>query len=717
MISLLRASIENWKIQLISTCTGTAEHEFAQNSLENAESQLRMYISIHIQNYREMLTKGHLNVLRTLNEMIASNRDDFLVRRAYVIAYFGCICSALFERTEFTDMKRYFPAVKLPIIVTLEDNVAFSDINYRYYNLQPHIWTELLGFVADPRTRSEENLRCMFWAPILKAMFNSLKLSLAIDDLSIIAEYNTQYIPEFPELRFVDMAVVSDGPDGLPILLVEMSAHPVPAGLFHKDFRKMAICMIFILTEKVKRAELHCPDEDFTKFRVHGLLIAGYDFEFCVGTVMKDSCGRINFMFHTNSRNWKFSMADPRGPTAGEFVHPGNEIIVESFEEYIGGDVGDPFDLQVANGSIESEEGEDESDAPIPDVDFASAIVQTPHIILWKFIRAMMVQYNDLPQCLKECIKTKPTETSSIPSRYNHLPKDLRPGIASSRSDHGRLSAQLIPDAVNLEKLIETETMAQMYSTLIHTRIPNLPKVIVFDETKRQCTVQEHDYGIYEYCVDFVKIPDRKRPVKSCLSAKFILDMLIAAYQLHKRGLVCGGFISHFTRYDGMYWYLKSLGRVRTVKEAEEFGIPRFTDPSEASFHLQPPQIISQRDDLYGIIRTFMRNFHGTFVDAIFESSTYPLFDRFKVETYSKMNNFNEYPNVTVEDILSKAIPAYNDLIDGTVLTGEFVLYQRSLEATKILAHEVLREISGRRGSISMHSIHSTTSESSDEKT
>ena len=214
----------------------------------------------------------------------------------------------------------------------------------------------------------------------------------------------------------------------------------------------------------------------------------------------------------------------------------------------------------------------------------------------------------------------------------------------------------------------------ECYSTLIHTRIPNLPKVIVFEEAKRQCTVQEHNYGIYEYCADFVKIPDRKRP-KSCLSAKFILDMLIAAYQLHKRGWFAG-FISNFTRYDGMYWYLKNLSRARTVKEAEEFGIPRFTDPSEASFHLQPPQIMSQRDDLYGIIQTFMRNFHGTFIDAIYESSYYPLFDRFKVETYSKMNNFNEYPDVTVEDILSKAIPAYNNLIDGTVLTGEFIRYQ-----------------------------------------
>ena len=689
----LRSSIEYVTGRLNSVHSGTVSYDIYQNELARLESELRD--ALIIQSYRDMLTKAHLKVFGILNRLINGNQGNALLRRAYVIAYFGCICSALFERTEFTEMKRYFPSVKLPIIVTPEDHVAFSDMNYRFYNLQPHIWTELLGFVADLRTRPEENLRCMFWAPILKAMFTSLKITLGIDDLSIIAEYNTQYIQDFPELRFVDIVVVPNNPDGLPILLVEMSAHPVPEGLIHKDFRKMAICMVFILMEKVKRAEVHCPDEDYTKFRVYGLLIAGYDFEFCVGTVMKDSSGRINFMFHTNSRNWKFSMADPRGPTAGEFVHSGNEIIVESFEEFIGGDVGDPFNLQAANNSIESEENENEPDAPIPDVDFASAIIQTPHIILWKFIRAIMVHYHELSECLKECIKTKPTETSSVPSRYNHLPKDLRPTVAPSRSDHGRLSAQLVPEAVNVEKLIETEAMAQMYSTLIHTRIPNLPKVIVYEETKRQCTVQEHNYGIYEYCADFVKIPDRKRSLKSCLSAKFILDMLIAAYQLHKRGLVCGAFIGHFTRYDGMYWYLKNLSRVRTVKEAEEFGIPRFTDPSEACFHLQPPQIMSQRDDLYGITQTFMRNFHGTFIDAIYESAYYLLFDRFKVETYSKMNNFNEYPDVTVEEILSKAIPAYNDLIDGTVLTGEFIRYQKSLEATKILANEVLREISG----------------------
>ena len=184
-------------------------------------------------------------------------------------------------------------------------------------------------FGADEKAKPEENLRSMFWAPLLKNIFSSLKLDLRIEELLMIAEYDTSNIPGFHERRYVDIAVVPPGPDGLPILLVEMSAHPVPEGLIQKDFRKMAICMVFILMEKVKRAEVHCPDEEFTKFRVYGLFIAGYDFEFCVGTV--------NFMFHSNSENWKLKHddLDLLCPTMeNEFECAGNSSVYGPFSEF-----------------------------------------------------------------------------------------------------------------------------------------------------------------------------------------------------------------------------------------------------------------------------------------------------------------------------------------------------------------------------------------------
>ena len=58
----------------------------------------------------------------------------------------------------------------------------------------------------------------------------------------------------------------------------------------------------------------------------------------------------------------------------------------------------------------------------------------------------------------------------------------------------------------------------------------------------------------------------------------------------------------------------------------------------------------------------------------------------------SKILFINEYPELTVEDILTKAIPAYNDLIDGTKLDTKWAGYK----LTSLTANQVLREISGR---------------------
>ena len=97
--------------------------------------------------------------------------------------------------------------------------------------------------------------------------------------------------------------------------------------------------MIFILMEKVRRAESHCPSEDSAKFAVYAILIDEFGFDFCVGTVVKDSAGRINFMFHTVSENWKFTLDDLalRCPTmANELVCAGNSIVYGPFSEFLG---------------------------------------------------------------------------------------------------------------------------------------------------------------------------------------------------------------------------------------------------------------------------------------------------------------------------------------------------------------------------------------------
>lgn len=116
--------------------------------------------------------------------------------------------------------------------------------------------------------------------------------------------------------------------------------------------------MVFILMKKVRRAESHCPNDDSTKFAVYALLIDEFGFEFCVGTVVKDETGRINFMFHTNSQNWKFKLDDlaPRRPNiANEFVCAGNSIVYGPFRDFLG-DVEDH--LFISTPTVEPDEND-----------------------------------------------------------------------------------------------------------------------------------------------------------------------------------------------------------------------------------------------------------------------------------------------------------------------------------------------------------------------
>lgn len=64
---------------------------------------------------------------------------------------------------------------------------------------------------------------------------------------------------------------------------------------------------------------------------------------------------------------------------------------------------------------------------------------------------------------------------------------------------------------------------------------------------------------------------------------------------------------------------------------------------------MKQPQPFSQRDDLYGIIQTFLTHFDGYFMNVVYDSFKYELFDKFNQETYSKMLFINEDPDLTVE--------------------------------------------------------------------
>ena len=126
------------------------------------------------------------------------------------------------------------------------------------------------------------------------------------------------------------------GRQGLPILLVEIAANEVPRFLLHKDFRKMALMMAHELMELIQRAQTSCPDDDITKFRVYGILVARLSFEFCIGTVMKDAEGRINFVFHSNSRHWTFRFGQTPSfeAEAAEHCCEGTESIIEPYVEF-----------------------------------------------------------------------------------------------------------------------------------------------------------------------------------------------------------------------------------------------------------------------------------------------------------------------------------------------------------------------------------------------
>lgn len=87
-----------------------------------------------------------------------------------------------------------------------------------------------------------------------------------------------------------------------------MAASEVTKGHMHKDFGKMSIMMALILMELVKRSKSECPNDDFSKFRVYGILVAGRMFEFCIVSVVKSSEGKINFIFNTDNQSWKVEL-------------------------------------------------------------------------------------------------------------------------------------------------------------------------------------------------------------------------------------------------------------------------------------------------------------------------------------------------------------------------------------------------------------------------
>ena len=274
---------------------------FLNEIIDRLKHGMGQLISEHYQVYCSILTPVHIELLALLSNNIVNETSDHLMRRSYIISYFGTVCTALLERQAFVHLKPFFPTIKLPLLISQTDRLNFSSVMYHNVELKNSVINFLLDFKRKvSRVKPEENLRSLLWAPLLQSFIESLRRDFESHDLELAPEFNFKSIGDFSVTRNVDFVAGPElGRRGLPILLVEISAYEVPEGFLHNDFRKMALMISHELMELIQRAKTHCPDYDITLLKVYGILASGLSFEFCVGTVMKDDQGRINFVFHT----------------------------------------------------------------------------------------------------------------------------------------------------------------------------------------------------------------------------------------------------------------------------------------------------------------------------------------------------------------------------------------------------------------------------------
>ena len=648
--------------------------------------------------YREVLRPSHIYILKELQSLHRADLTDVLVQRAYICAYYGICISTILQRPEFHQLRPYYPSMRLPLDISESDIQAYESELYRSVPLKQSVENFILDYKPLLRGRAEEFLKKL-WGPLLQSFFCSLKLRLGISDLHIIPEFSSKNIPGMDELRFFDFAV-ADGHEGLPVLVVEMSANPVntSTGQIHKDMRKMAITMSQILMTIIQRSKSHCPDDDITKFRVFGLLIGGSEFECCVGSVIQNQNGQVSFVFNCHG-DWKFDLFK----SSEEYTHISQNLCTGDLIE-VGTPVDDSnllFDTN-SHGAftdpslftiISEEESNQNSEDGFVQIDHRLVVSEMPNsaIILWKFIYVALDYYCHLDECLKECIQVAPQNLADVSLNFQLPPKTLRPTMASSSSRHSGTSIQGSPDSITMETMTNNSDQQGIYEYLSEFKFQTLPDVLFYSDERKIATIRTQFFGLDSFS-DLVKRAvdngkdDEKRLTQSQISlldSKFILDMILAAYKLHSKDLVCRGFDPVFIGYDGLFFHLTHLPSLVHCSVIGKVPCENF-DPI---YHLAS---FGKRDDLYSIARCALLDLKYYLGMALGDCKLVPLFQKFLEVSINKMFLFEKYPELNAADILKDIIPIYDEMI-RVIPCSKF----KGVMATQVLAKKTLKQIQG----------------------
>ena len=680
------------------------------------EEKKRSILDETIRIYGKILRPAHIELLKLLSDLNLENKESQLLRRSFLASYYGICVSAVLEHPKLEHIKSFFPSLKLPLALSNEDISEFESLHCGSVPLKNHFENVFNAYLPDKRSKPEENLRSLIWTPILMNYLNSLKSTFGRPELNLSLEFNLKTIPNFSWLRFVDFAFAPNN-GGLPILIIEIAADEVPSGCIHKDFRKMSVAMAHILMELIQRAKSECSDEDLSRFRVYGLLISGRHFEFCVGSVVKSSNGKINFMFHTNNEHWKYALfgdqVRPFSQTESDFICKGHTSIYSEFMEMTSSSA--DFDPGMFI-EIEEMEIDDVQEADICAKDEAlsyPSVSWEALAVLWKFLKDMMIYYENLPTCLRNCILEKLENINIDAANYSFPPQQTNPYLAKSESSHKIKSSQHLPSEYFIDMIITNEFQKILYNELWSRPFQNLPNVLVFNEVNNKALIRRSSSSVSVFSAKFNasydKISPSLCPVYGLIVGKLLLDIIMAVHFLHSRDLICGSIEPKFFEYNGVYWRLADLPRLCSVEDASIIDLNYMSDfrtiyhvPTEENFH-----ILSQRDDIYGIAKVIKLCFMGLLSYVIDKKCEIPIFDEFLAETIDKMLNYKTFPDLDTVAIITAAAPIFDRLINS-IDTGNRI--PDDVIATNLLIkktyHEILEESSG--SSVQTHPISET---------
>ena len=204
MSEQIRREIEHFQQRL----DFAGEDEHLKRSIRESIAHLRRKCLMveSLESFRSILRPAHAQILEMLSEQINQNISDHLLRRSYVISFFGTVCSALLDRPAYSHMKAFFPSLKLPLLISDADRTIFRTAFYRNVSLKNCVKNFLLDYKVHLfKVRREENLRSLLWAPILQSFICSLKREFVVDELDLALEYNFKDVVGF--VHFADEAI------------------------------------------------------------------------------------------------------------------------------------------------------------------------------------------------------------------------------------------------------------------------------------------------------------------------------------------------------------------------------------------------------------------------------------------------------------------------------------------------------------------------------